>query len=69
MSGKIMSAEEIIEHKRLTEEHAAAVERAGVVGQKHGMESPQFLDADKVTNILWRRLRELQGVADSHWMA
>jgi hypothetical protein len=33
------------------------------------MESPEFLEADKVAGAIYRRIREILGTADKHWMA
>jgi hypothetical protein len=64
-----LTPEEGAELNRLLAEHAEAGVRAGAVLAKHGMESPEFREADAATGALWVRIRELQGMAGKSWMA
>lgn len=64
----IISVEEGSELKRLYAEHAAATNQAAAILASRGMESPEFAEADKIVGILWRRIREIFGTANQHWM-
>ena len=65
----IISPEEGNELKQLYTEHAAATARAAVILAAKGMDSPEFGEADKAAGLVWRRIREILGTADKHWMA
>lgn len=54
---------------RLLAEHVKATLHGAEVLRKHGMESPEFREADKATGAIWARIRELQGLGNKHWMA
>jgi hypothetical protein len=69
MERQVFSPEEAEELKRLCAELAAASELAGAILARHGMESPEFQAADKATGDLWRRIRNIHGISDQHWMA
>ena len=61
--------EEGEELKRLRAEHEAASMRAGAILQAKGMDSPEFAEAERATGVLYCRIREIMGTANSHWMA
>jgi hypothetical protein len=65
----VISPEEGNELKRLYREYSAVAERAAAILAAKGMDSPEFFEADKATGVLWRRIREILGTADKHWMA
>jgi hypothetical protein len=65
----IVSGEEAVELRRLYQQHAAASAGALAALAKYGMESPEFLDADRATGVIWRRIREILGVAGTDWRA
>lgn len=65
----IITPTEHDELKRLYAEFAAATERAATVLATKGVESPEFAEADKAAGVLSRRIREILGTADKHWMA
>ena len=69
MARNVISQEDGAELKRLYAEHATAVQHAADVLATKGMESHEFLHADTVTTLLWRRIREILGTAVQHWMA
>ncbi len=69
MSRAFLSKSEGDELKRLYEEFAAATNHACKVLASDGMDSVTFLAADKKTGVLWRRIRELTGTANTEWMA
>jgi hypothetical protein len=69
MVPNVISPEEGAELKRLYADHAAASGRALAVLAREGMESPQFFEADKAVGVIWRKIREILGTANSHWMA
>ena len=55
----MITPEDAAELKRLHDEHAVASRRAGEVLQEHGVESPEFAEADNVAGELWRRIHEI----------
>jgi hypothetical protein len=63
-----ITPEETAERRRLIAEYQAAGIRTGEILAQYGMDSPEFLEADKATGVIWRRIREIDGNADSHWM-
>ncbi|MDA8190952.1 MAG: hypothetical protein M0Z68_05675 [Gammaproteobacteria bacterium] len=69
MTRNVISLEEGAELRRLLAEHTEATLYAGAILNKYGMESAEFREADKATGLLWRRIREIQGLSDQHWMA
>ena len=69
MANRIIGPEQGAELKRLCAEHAAAVARAGSIACTKGMESPEFLAADKEAGALWSRINEIVGTDGEDWMA
>ena len=69
MARNIISPEEHAELKRLYADHLAAIERAGAIATREGMQSLQYFEADKASGAIWRRIREILGTTDSYWMA
>jgi hypothetical protein len=65
----LITPEEAAERSRLMAEYQAAGIRAGAILAQYGMDSPEFLEADKATGAIWRRIREIDGTAGSRWMA
>lgn len=69
MNRRILTGEEAEEFKRLYDEYPRVSQHAAELLGRHGMESKEFREADAAVGDLWRRLRELQGMAGKHWMA
>jgi len=69
MTRTTISPEEGKELARLLEEHAAALAHAGMILHTKGGDSLEFLEADKATSAIQRRIKEIRGTTGSHWMA
>ncbi len=69
MARKIISPEEGAELKRLYAAHETAAAHAGAVLRQKGMDSPEFLEADRASGALWRRIREILGEDGQPWNA
>lgn len=50
---------------QLYEDHWKASTHTAAVLARHGMNSTAFLQADKRTDEIWRRIRELRGIDPS----
>jgi len=68
MPKDILTPEEGAELKRLYDEHRDATVSAAGVLASHGMDSPEFSEADKRTTLTWSRIRDFLGTSASHWM-
>jgi hypothetical protein len=68
MAKAVTSSKESAELQRLYDEHAKASKRAAEILAAKGMESHEFLEADKTTGIIYRRIREILGTSGSQWM-
>jgi hypothetical protein len=68
MRTPVLVGEKAEEYKRLYAEYDAATTKAHAVLIAKGMASDEFAQADAAVGQLWRRLRELQGMAGKHWM-
>lgn len=63
----MISPEEARELESLYSAHAEAAKRATDAIRSHGMDSPQFLDADTVAGEAWTRIRAILGKTGRHW--
>jgi hypothetical protein len=63
-----MSHEDAKEFQRLYGEFTAAQAKAVAVLRAKGMESTEFLEADRAASEIWVKLRRLQGKEGQHWM-
>ena len=68
MDRNLIADKEGEEYKRLYLEFVVAMAHAGAVLQKHGMDSPEFREADTEAGAIWSRLREIRGETGEHWM-
>ncbi|EME72033.1 hypothetical protein H261_00600 [Paramagnetospirillum caucaseum] len=69
MTRTVISPEEGEVLRQLYAEYVAAVSQAGAVCIAKGMDSPEFQEADKAAGAIRRRIYEIRGDADQHWMA
>ena len=65
----ILSPEEGADLKRLYADLAHASRRATAFLRASGMDSAEFLRADREVTRIVKRIKEIRGVADKHWMA
>ena len=65
----LLSPEEGTDLKRLYADLAHASRRATTFLRASGMDSAEFLRADREVMRIVKRIKEIRGVADKHWMA
>jgi len=65
----LLSPEEGADLKRLYADLAHASRRATAFLRASGMDSVEFLRADREVTRIVKRIKEIRGVADKHWMA
>ena len=65
----LLNPEEGAELKRLYADLAHASRRATAFLRASGMSSAEFLRADREVTRIVKRIKEIRGVADKHWMA
>jgi hypothetical protein len=66
MHNPVLVGEKAEEYKRLYAECTTATTNARAVLKSKGMDSDEFAQAVAAVTELWRRLRELQGMAGKH---
>jgi len=65
----LLNPEEGSELKRLYADLAHASRRATAFLRASGIDSAEFLRADREITRIVKRIKEIRGVADKHWMA
>jgi hypothetical protein len=60
---------EAAELSRLQAEYEIAKSRADAALIQYGMDSVEFSAADQAVGQVWRRIRQIEGLADQHWMS
>ena len=65
----LLSPEEGADLKRLYADLAHATRRATANLRMSGMTSADFLRADREVTRIVKRIKEIRGLADKHWMA
>ena len=65
----LLSPEEGADLKRLYADLAHASRRATAFLRASGMDSVEFLRADREVTRIVKRIKEIRGLADKHWMA
>ena len=65
----LLNPEEGAELKRLYADLAHASRRATAFLRASGVDSAEFLRADREITRIVKRIKEIRGVADKHWMA
>ena len=65
----LLGPEEDVELKRLYADLAHASRRATAFLRASGMDSAEFLRADREVTRIVKRIKEIRGLADKHWMA
>ena len=65
----LLGLEEGAELKRLYADLAHASRRATAFLRASGMDSAEFLRADREVTRIIKRIKEIRGLADKHWMA
>jgi len=65
----LLSPEQDAELKRLYADLAHATRRATANLRMSGMTSADFLRADREVTRIVKRIKEIRGLADKHWMA
>jgi len=65
----LLSPEQDAELKRLYADLAHATRRATANLRMSGMTSADFLRADREVTRIVKRIKEICGLADKHWMA
>ena len=64
----LLSPEEGAELKRAYADLAHASRRATAILRMSGMDSAEFLRADREVTRIVKRIKEIRGLADKHWM-
>ena len=65
----LLSPEQDAELKRLYADLAHATRRATANLRMSGMTSADFVRADREVTRIVKRIKEIRGLADKHWMA
>jgi len=60
--------ERVVKFRELFQEYERAVSHAGTMLRAYGMDSTQFLDANKIAGLLWLQLQELRNASGIEWM-
>jgi hypothetical protein len=68
MDRNVIESDERDEPNSLYRDYAAAVQKAAATLERYGVESPQFIEADRAATAIWRRIRDILGITDQHLM-
>ena len=69
MERTTFSAEEAAELRELRAAWEVATQRAGAIMASHGMDSPEFAEADRVAGEIASQIKKICGIEGQHWMA